>query len=280
MNIRIISTLLLLCFAMMAKAQFSQAGQYVTVTLRDGRTFQGLIVESTDDILSLKYDDQTVDIDRNRITDIVYGMHSKDILPISELKDVPLAMCDYHFLTPNALAAEHRLSYRNIYLFGQQFSYGFNDRFTLQFGTELASILIEGSDARVPVIYLSPKVSFAKSEKMTFAISPMTLFNDEGGLVGMTGIATYGDKVRNISFGTGRVIPFEDFDDSDDHVNVLYTALTFPLSNRISFTSEIFLKPVFGHLSTVRLRLGQSSSFDVGFNNTDLPLVLTLTLGL
>lgn len=252
MRIRIWISLLLIWSVQLVQAQFHQEGQRVELLLSNGKSVKGTITEHTDTQISIQSSKATRTYEKSDIKHIEY-LDAVETSP-EDNEYLTIAMQDYQMAVPNALAAREGLSYRNIALVGNQFSYGFNKNWTLQFGFELlTSAFIDSGD---PILYLAPKYSFSLADQWTGALSVATFKWDKDIVLVPISTVTYGSTKHNVSAGFGFAANYEDNDEI-----LPYLAFTTSMSKTISFVGEIYLKPVFV-TAAIRIRLGKASSLD------------------
>ncbi len=99
--------------------------------------------------------------------------------------------------------------YQNTWIFMNQVSYGFTDRFTC--GVGLVPTFLFGLEAAQAMpLWLTPKYSFGKQDsKLNFAVGSIAFFlpfagSDGAGTAGIVyGLGTYGSRDNNISVGLG-----------------------------------------------------------------------------
>lgn len=255
MRIRIWISLLLIWSVQLVQAQFHQEGQRVELLLSNGKSVKGTITEHTDTQISIQSRKATRTYEKSDIKHINYIGTMESTALESESKTI--AMQDYQMIAPNALAAKEGLSYRNISLLANQFSYGFNENWTLQFGFELFTIIVD-SDVDSPILYLAPKYSFSLADQWTAAISVASFKWEDEFAFAPLAILSYGNTKHNVSAGIG-----SGYNDSDNE-SIYYLAFTTTMNNRISFLGEVYLQPRFYSVG-VRIRLGKASSLDLTY---------------
>lgn len=170
-----------------------------------------------------------------------------------------------YWITPTARpVGKGNFYYTNLMLFGNTFSYGVTDNFSLSTGFESISLFA----GRVPIVYISPKYSIPVDDNIHFGLGT-TFFignpDDEfigGGL--LYGNGTIGSATKNFTVG----VSYAYSTDGDiTSTPLLQVGFTYPFSRKISLMGELFSSTSFeGALYSIGLRIVTRGNylFDVG----------------
>ena len=180
----------------------------VHVETVDGNDFVGILL--AEDSLSIKL--KTENLGEVTIKKVI--IKNFDQIQKGELKNG-----EYWFENPNSsrylfAPSAYNLRkgegyYQNIWIFMNQVSYGFSDRFTCGIGL-VPTFLFGGEAAQAMPLWITPKYSFGnQTTKFNFAVGALTFFlpfggADASGTAGIVyGLGTYGSRDNNISVGLG-----------------------------------------------------------------------------
>jgi len=170
-----------------------------------------------------------------------------------------------YWITPTARpVGKGNLYYTNLMLFGNTFSYGVSDNFSLSAGFESISLFA----GRVPVVYVSPKFSIPIDDKFHVGVGTTFFignFDDDfvgGGL--LYGNTTIGSATKNITAG----VAYGYSTDGDlTSTPLLQFGGTLPLSRKVSLMGELFTSAdLDGALFSIGVRIVTRGNylFDVG----------------
>jgi hypothetical protein len=238
--------LLLVSFPILAKGQGVQrsdlriptSDQVQILTLQDGSTLKGRIIEIGP--TEIKYQ-----------TDV--GVMTIDIDKIKEVREVPAGSAGEEkgwFENPNTTRLYFGPTGRtlkkgdgyfsDIYLFLPGVAYGLTDNITIGAGMSI----VPGVDFKDQVFFFTPKIGVATTAKSSFAISAIMFalpeVDDESPFVGVLfGTGTFGSSDASISGGVG--YGFVDDEFADKPAVMIGGEKRF--ARRLSFVSENWIFP-------------------------------------
>ena len=214
--------------------------QKVEITLKDGNTIVGTLLQSND--LFYKIESESlgvIDISRANVETFVVLQEEEK----SKLNGYPI---DYHNSThylanPSGFTLKKGQSYyENIGVFFNSYAVGITDNFTIAMGGEVATLLFGG---QFPILYISPRFSLPLGEeKHSFSFGG-TIFtspeNEFDGFGVLQAAVTFGDRNTNFTIGSGIGFGFEG--GFDDQVLPFYLSFMIRVSEKISVVSDNFV---------------------------------------
>lgn len=198
----LISAFAISFFQTFLQAQDQNEKSLVRVVMKDGNEFIGTIESETESELMIKTEKLGV------LTIRRDDIKSVSIIPPGQLIEgeywAPNPQSGRHFWSPTGYGLKQGEGYyQNLWVFFNQFSYGFSDRFSLGFGMMPLFLLGEGYTP----VWLTPKFQFpVKPDALNIGGGAliMTVLGDNTPLIGILyGITTFGNRDRNLTFGLG-----------------------------------------------------------------------------
>lgn len=214
-------------------------GTQVELTLTDGAKITGEVLEINNEFIRINNASLgELKILQSKVQNIE---NIKEYLP-TEIgrKGFPL---DYHgsthYLGTNSAFSLRKgeAYYENIWIFWNSATFGVTDHFSISLGGEIASLLFAG---RVPILFVSPKLSTASGNGYEFAVSGTFFTSPEDDFSGFgvaQALVTLGDRNNNITFGAGIGFSTEGF---GEDVTPLTLAFMIRLSKKASLVSDNF----------------------------------------
>ena len=242
--------------------------QIQILTLTDGSSLHGRIVEVRDEELVFESSVGTMTISRDRIKEI------REV-PATAIRDG-----DFWFPNPNRtrmyIGPTARMQpkgtgyFADIYLFFPSVTYGFSNNFTFSAGMSIFPGL--GIDEQL--FYFTPKIGLAASDKLSVAASALITVIpewsdddfDQSRVLGIVfGVATYGTDDASITTGLGFGYVDEDFGDKP----AVIVGGEYRVARRISLVSENWVLPdVDPPLISYGVRFfGEGIAVDLAFMN-------------
>lgn len=236
------------------------------LTLKDGSSFIGRIVEIGESEIKFKSD---------------VGILTISIEKIKKIKEIPASSFKkgrYWFPNPNATRLYFAPTARMLkqgegyladyYLFFPMAAYGITDNISIGGGMSI----IPGLDIGKQIFYFTPKVGLKSTKNINFAAGALLVKipdfdNDDPPMVGILyGVGTYGTPDLSITAGFGYGFVGRDFAEKP----MVMVGGEARLSRRISFVTENWVFPgVDQPLVSYGIRFfGEKLSVDLGFINT------------
>jgi len=110
------------------------------------------------------------------------------------------------FLAPTGFGLKKGQSYyQNILLFGNSYSHGISDVFSITVGGEIASLLFS---SRIPILYIAPKFSFEVSNSVSTSVGAIFFTSPQEDFTGVGlayGALSFGYRNNNLSLGAAFV---------------------------------------------------------------------------
>lgn len=261
-------TVILILFSIGIYAQFDQNIEHVKIYMKDGKVIRGIFKEMNSTEITYYLDGNTHTVKRSdvrkfSINDSLTGGESVD----KARRDYS----DQYLFFQSALpTTKGQLTYKNYNVFVNQFSYGFNEHFSLSSGFETVSFFV---DEGFPVLFFTPKLSVG-NDKLHYSLST-TMFvngNDYAGIINAN--ATYGDRKSNFTFGVS--LPYNGDDIDNDlvyNINGMASA-----GDKLSFLLDAVIYNEFGFVifgGGIRYIADNGIAVDaavVGIEDLDRPL--------
>lgn len=184
------------------QAQEQNDKSLVRIIMIDGNEFIGSIESETDSVLVVKTERLGLLTIRREDIKSMTKIFSEQFMDGEYW--APNPQSGRHFWSPTGYGLKQGEGYyQNLWVFFNQFSYGFSDNFSLGFG--MMPLFLLGAD--VTPIWITPKFQFS-IEPDVVSIGGgallMTILGENTPLTGILyGISTLGNRDKNITFGLG-----------------------------------------------------------------------------
>ena len=257
---RCLLVILMIGFTISAQSQEEtfRMGEKVKIVLVNGTVIEGKLVAEDLGSYTVLMDGEQVIIPKDKVK---RGVEVKRQVFIEEYRD----FADQYFIVPSALQVGKGNSYyRNINLFGNIFSFGVSDNFSINGGFESASLI----GGNLPGLIVTPKFSLPLSEDLHFGIgSTSFIFTENIGTTAFSNI-TYGDQQNNLTLGINIGIGDADFLNAP----LFSVGYMFSLDKKVSLLGEFLFIDDLGYdaLFDVAVRIKNRSgwAFDIGMVST------------
>lgn len=197
--------LTLIIFALLvspALAQDQKEAVFYEIRTVDGNTFRGKLLEKNDD--QIKLETETLGVIIIKQADVAHSKVLGDRKVVGNEIWVEYPQDTRYFWSPTGYGLKKGEGYyQNVWVFFNQAVYGFSNSFSMGFGT-VPLFLFEGAPSP---IWVTPKFSIPVDKNFNIGLGALAgtiIGEDVGGVLGIVyGVATLGNRQKNVSFGTG-----------------------------------------------------------------------------
>lgn len=243
-----------------SKIENTDQGDQIKVELKNGNILIGQLVRIGEDSLIIKNDQFGRVALANQNIEDYSGFINPEKDEMGWNKEKYQAQ---YFISPSARpVGKGNIYYTNFNIFGNTFSFGVSDNFSINAGFEAISLFA----GEVPIMYASPKLSIPIGENFYVGAGTTIFLATFDGSTNIGGLAyantTIGSATKNFSFGGG--FAYSDGETSDELL--FQIGFAYPFSKRISLIGEGFFTSDIEGIYNIGLRIITKNNlvFDAG----------------